>query len=439
MKARFLDSIYVGVLILYVLAGVWLVPFHGDESTIIYMARDWYILTHFRDLRSVLYNPALKPQTQALEDQELRLLNGTLSKDGIGIGLSLAGITIDKLPGPWAWGFDWWVNRYYGHLPDNVVLFVSRLTSAWMTMLSVALVFVIARRLAGRGPAWIGTFVYATLPAVLLNGRRAVFEGATLLTLSLFILVAIELARRMRANRKTPVLRNWLLLGAAAGLAMAAKHTAIVVIGPAFIMLLCLDWKRLLVTIRDMALASVVAAIVFLALNPAWWGAPLQMPGVVFELRSRMMGIQSSFYDEFAAVHNRLTAPLNLGFGRPQYYEDAQFDWTQWIGGQISAYEAASLSGIDWHSLGVLTYVFPVIGLLALLAARNAQRLVFIGTTVFSTIAIVATNTLPWQRYYLPLSACLAVSFGIGVHVVVAYGWSYARRLHFPRPSVQTG
>src|SRR5215510_11017733 len=78
-----IDYLYVGILIFYVLAGARLVPFHGDESTILYMSRDW-----FKSPSALAYG-AFPPGSGEAMDQELRLLNGVVSKDSYGGVFSL--------------------------------------------------------------------------------------------------------------------------------------------------------------------------------------------------------------------------------------------------------------------------------------------------------------------------------------------------------------
>src|SRR5262249_3372605 len=158
-------------LFLYVLAGMQLAPFHGDESTILYMSRDW-----FKPPTALAYGD-FAPGSGEAQDQELRLLNGVISQDSFGAAFAFLGINPDQINTPWAWGSDWWVNAYYGHLPSTKILWIGRLMSTLMTASSVAVVFTIARWLAGRPSAWLATFVYTVMPDVLLNGRRAMFEG----------------------------------------------------------------------------------------------------------------------------------------------------------------------------------------------------------------------------------------------------------------------
>jgi hypothetical protein len=103
----FLDALYIGALILYALGGLVAAPFHGDESTTIYVSRDWYTLTQAHDLAAVLYSP-LRTAGRERDDQILRLLNGVVSKYSIGLMWSAAGMSVSEINGPWSWGDDWW-------------------------------------------------------------------------------------------------------------------------------------------------------------------------------------------------------------------------------------------------------------------------------------------------------------------------------------------
>ena len=68
--------LYLGLLVIYILSGADLVPFHGDEATQIYMSRDYAYQFLERDLGKIYFN--LNPANPA--EQDLRLLNGTVSK-----------------------------------------------------------------------------------------------------------------------------------------------------------------------------------------------------------------------------------------------------------------------------------------------------------------------------------------------------------------------
>src|SRR3954454_16056420 len=99
-RLKLLDALYVGCLLLYILAGITWVPFHGDESTIIYMSHDWYQIVQAHDLASILYRES-SSDSKFMQNQDLRLLNGVISKYGIGLTAMLAGFNEDTLNEPW--------------------------------------------------------------------------------------------------------------------------------------------------------------------------------------------------------------------------------------------------------------------------------------------------------------------------------------------------
>jgi 4-amino-4-deoxy-L-arabinose transferase-like glycosyltransferase len=399
------DSLYVGALVLYVMAGMALAPFHGDESTTIYVSHDWYTLILDHNLPAVLYRD-LPADPKAAADQELRLLNGVVSKYAIGFMASMAGIPVTELNDQWLWGADWNYNRDTGHIPGDRLLFVARLSSTLMTALSVAGVFAMARRLGGRGPAWLAAFFYASLPAVLLNGRHAVYEGATLLAISLVILAGLQVARRSLS------IRRWLILGILSGLALATKHSMLITVVPVFGMLIGLGRHDLRRTVAYTTGAVAIAAGVFFALNPAWWSAPLQVPREVLRLRQRLLSDQVAYFGGYTNMLDRVDALVRQPLGDPQYYED-QRGWPQWIGSQIAAYEASGLAGIHW---GILAYLSIPFGVLALLMMPRSPGLVLLaGVSIFTVLAVFSLTPLAWQRYYLPLAAPVAVLCGLGV------------------------
>src|SRR5579859_3101312 len=264
------QSLFTGLLALYVLAGVRAAPFHGDESTIIHKSRDWYLLIQ-GNLPALLYSPT--PPQRA--EQELRLLNGVISDDAIGLLSWLGGSTIQTVNEQWDWGADWTYNFNSGHAPTDAQLFVARMSSALMTVLSVALVFAIARRLGGKGSAYLAAIIYATFPAILLNGRRAMFEGATLLAITLVIAIGLIVSQRRNSSSSTSVPTRqanqwlWIAFGLASGFALASKHILVIPIVGVCAAILLLARRDLLKALLGCVIAGIVAGLTFLALNPA--------------------------------------------------------------------------------------------------------------------------------------------------------------------------
>ncbi len=429
---RFFDGLYIGVLFLYLVAGMRTAPFHGDESTIIYMSHDWYTLVQSRDITSLLYRDSpLDPKSES--DQSLRLLNGVISKYSIGFMAMLGGIADKDLNEPWDWSLDWWANGYFRHFPTEPLLLLARMSSTLMLGISIAAVFATARLLAGRAAGWVASFLYTMMPAVLLNGRRAMFEGADLMGITLVILAGVLVASRMKLSDRRTDVKYWLLLGAASGLALASKHTTALVIAPVFGTLFLLNWRRFGQTIRCAAGVAVVAGLVFLALNPAWWADPLRMPGRVLSMRSSLLSSQTSGYGSYTGITDRLTALVEYPIGQPQYAEDAKYDWTQWIGSDIKAYETSGLAGL-WGPVSNIGFILLMLAGAALivwalgpgrtqLSFNRPSLVVFLVVFVSGVASVFAFTPLAWQRYYLPLTAPMAILGGLSA------GWrNYVRQ-----------
>src|SRR5262249_4328703 len=150
---------------------------------------------------------------------------------------------------------------------------------------------------------------YTTLPAVLLNGRRSMFEGATLLGISLVVCFGLLLARQLQtpsAGRKW--WPYWLMLGLDCGFAMASKHSLLIIVVPVLGLLLILGRSTPGRTLRGLLIAIVVAVAVFLLLNPAWWSAPLTVPGELLRLRQGVLKAQVDIYGGYQNLPDRISA-----------------------------------------------------------------------------------------------------------------------------------
>ncbi len=401
---RLADSLWVSALLLYALLGVATAPFHGDESTILGMTNDWFRLIN--EGVSALYYQPKRIESLGRGAQELRLLNGTLAPFVYGAALQSVGIGADALHGMWDWAADWWVNEYYGHFPRSDVLFVGRWASALMLCLALACFFGAARRLLGRQSAYLALLILALMPAVLLNGRRAVFEGVMLLGAALIWLAA---ARLMAGKTRTGA---WLMLGAACGLALAAKHTNLLLIAPMFAALLWLGRQHLIRTLRGLALAAAVMGALFLTLNPAWWSNPLGVPREVLRLRAELLAIQTNAFGRNTTAVDRLVALVAFPFGAPQYFEDTNNAWQDWLAESIDSYENGA-QGVAWYAAAPLVYAVLLIGIFSL-PNKRATALIIIPLFGMAA-ALFISNPLLWQRYYLPLSFPLALLSAVGL------------------------
>jgi 4-amino-4-deoxy-L-arabinose transferase-like glycosyltransferase len=405
-RRQFLDSLWIGLLILYVLAGVVITPFHGDESTIIFMSRDFDTLLSGQ--ASALHYRI--PATDDPAAQDLRLLNGNLIYYSIGLLRSLADIGVEDLNQQWDWSADYQQNVAVGHLPSPPLLFVARLWSALCTALSAAVMFAIGRRLGGRQLAWLTVLCYALLPTMLLNGRRATYEGAVLLATAFILLMALIIITHLRSYRMK--VRYWLLFGLACGVAVAIKHNLLLVVTPLMLNILVVDRRRS--SIVGLFLVGVAMTLTFFVLNPAWWSFSPELPGEVLRLRADILRGQIQAFGGFPAGvegwTQRIAAALTLIFTAPQYYE-VNAGWVEWIGSEIVRYERSGLAGIVLPSI---VWLFTlVIGVIML--RTDALGWLWRGVAAIVLVALILINPLPWQRYYLPLVPFAAVFCAAGI------------------------
>jgi 4-amino-4-deoxy-L-arabinose transferase-like glycosyltransferase len=403
MTPRFWSLLYLAALVAYIIAGAWLVPFHGDESTQIYMSRDYAYTFLQRDLSRVFFS--LNPTSP--QEQDLRIINGTVNKYTMGLAWHLVGFDVADVNEQWDWGAPYAYNVETGHHPGADLLRVARLPSALFTAAGAVVVFLIGTQLGGRPTAVAASFLYATNPIILVNGRRAMMEGSLLFGEVLVVLAGILFAQSAYRWRYA------LLLGGAMGFALASKHTNVFTVMLVFA--LCLgyiivtDWRRILRLIG----AGALAAAVFLALNPAWWRAPLATAAEIIRLRSNLLAVQTDVfgsYPDFAAQVAGFWRQVIVG--RPMYYEVA--GWGAHIGAQIGQYEASFLGGLRLPAFVMLTLL--VAGVAALFRRReNRPARVMVGTWAAGVAVLTLLLTpLEWQRYYLPAVPGLCIVAGYG-------------------------
>ncbi len=411
---RFLVGAWLFFGVLYSLLGTAAVPFHGDESTQLYMGRDFHYQFLTGNLTQVLYSDAPTNPTE----QHLRLLNGTLPKYVYGAISAALGYTLDTLHEQWDWGADWTYNAQHGHLPATDLLLAARLSSALLLAVGFGGIFGLGYALGGWPTALIASGYYLLNPALLLNGRRAMMEGWML---GFSVLTMLSGLWAMRA----PKTRSWLALGLSSGLAVASKHTAAFAVLAAFLSVA--GWHSVAaIRVRHLplrAFAGIITAVllalgVFYALNPAWWGAPLARIGTVLSLRTELLAGQTATFGGYATFGEQLQgwAEQTLVV-LPQYYEVT--GWDTYISAQIQHYESLIWRGI---SLGGSSVGALLMGMLCLLGiaqtwrerANPAAPLLLSWLLVTLALTLLLTP-LAWQRYYLPAYPIIGLLLAQGV------------------------
>ncbi|MCE2489302.1 MAG: phospholipid carrier-dependent glycosyltransferase [Anaerolineae bacterium] len=409
-------ALWLTLLVLYVLAGVALAPFHGDESQQIHSSSDYWKVFVERE-----------PSSLGISDQQAgegafgrRLLEGTVNHWTVGFSWHLAGFTLADLPPDpgWLWGRGYEENIAGERRPAQDLLVVSRLPSSLFFAFSIPLFFAIARLAGNRHTAFIASGLYALHPSLLLNGRRAMMEGGMLFFGLLTILCAQVIIRRGPERG----LRWWLALAFAGGLALASKHSGFLFIVSALgwlwlDALLQRNSRRLTaVTLRCLA-AGLLTLFVFVTLSPALWPNPPQRLLDIFTARDLIMNIQiSTWQPEGLAMTTaeRINLVFTQPFLRPvQFFEVPAWSEFAVIRSEIDDWFASPLAGLQFGSGGgLLLTLLALAGLARSLRTSSRQGLLL---WLALTMAVLLFNPLPWQRYYLPLLpvSCLLAALGM--------------------------
>ena len=390
---KLLTIIYLFGLMLYILAGVPLTPFHGDESTLIYTTRDYFDQFVAHDLEQVT---STAPDTNPM-DVNLRLLDGRVQKYVGGFAYHLTGGTADGLNQPWEWGGDYRYNQDNGNLPAPDVLMINRLAMAILLALCIPTAFGIGMSIGGWPAALIVPTLLAMSPNLVLNGRRAMMEAPLMLFSLLMVLSALRWAAPHSRRG------GWLMsLALSAGLALSSKHSGVLAIVPAFGALGVLTlWRRDWRGLMGLFAAGVAALGVFYVFNPAWWPSPINAAQTVLQLRSELLAGQTQFFGGYAGFGEQLAGFWRQTFvGTPQFYEVDS--WASFIGSQISAYQASPWGGVILGTAGgAILALLTVLGGIALSRRRDAAAWVFGGYAIGVITAALLLTPLEWARYYL--------------------------------------
>jgi len=401
-------------LMLYVVAGTPLAPFHGDESTLIYGSRDYFDQFVAGDMERVMNR-----RSDDANDHGLRLLEGRVQKYLGGFAFHLSGGSVERLNRPWQWGAPPQVSIRAGFVPSLQLLMAERWAMAVLLALSIPLAYAVGSHLGGIGGGLAIAILIALSPNLVLNGRRVMMEAPLLLFSLLTVLAAIRIVLQAPTEAPTIWPLRWrliLLFGLAGGMAVSSKHSGLLTVVPLFVALgvwtLLRNQKRGLV---QLAAAGAVAAAVFLALNPAWWSSPLDAAGETLLLRSELMRMQTSAFGGYSGLGD-----ATAGFARfamletPQYFE---VPFWQEIGPSIAAYRASPwvLPSFLNTLRAVVTMILAVAGIVALVRRRDPVAGVAGAWIASAIIATYALTPLAWARYYLPALPAIYALAAAGV------------------------
>ncbi len=423
------DALWLALLSIYILGGVNSIPLHGDESTLIYMGRDYYFQLIQQDFSLVTY----REDPISATDQHLRLLNGTIPKYLYGFTAYHSGYELNDINEQWEWGADWNYNLETGRIPNADLLSRTRFVSAIQLALSLIVLFVIGYQLGDRPVAYVSSFYYALNPAVLINGRRAMMESTMLLTGLLVVLAGLWLLQH----------RTWwlyLLLGFVGGLALSSKHTNAFILVPIFAVCalysLFTDWKAKSPSNQLRHIVSVIGAgilmlMIFYVLNPAWWGDPIARVQEVLALRTDLLNGQVETFGGYTTFTDRLNGFVEqVLIVHPKYYEVS--NWADYIGEAILTYESSLWRGVSIGGSAVGAIVVLIIILLGIwqlfraLTPRSGSHWLIGIWGAFIVITVALITPINWQRYYLPVYPVIALLLGLGVAQI--WDWLHKKR-----------
>ncbi len=430
-----LPAAWLLALAVSIVAGVTLVPFHGDEVNQIYGSRDFatlFVQGRPQDL--------LIKSLEETPDAVLRLQHGSVGRYSVGWALYSAGLLQNHLlpPSGYQWTQRYGDNVNQGIRPSSAVLHRARIPSALFLAASVAWMFGLGNLVGGSGMAYVASGLVAVNPVVLLNGRRAMQEGSLLCFGLLTVLIAAIISQKRAAGERVSW-RWWLGLVVAAGLALASKNTAVLYVAAALGWILAADvlrrdWRGALRTGARLALVSGLAIGLWLALSPGMWNEPLDRLRDLVSVRADHMGRQVRGVNNGASpLTDRLAHLVTEPFiAPPSHYEVQAWDRLEPIQREIAAYMASPLSGVQFGAFGGMLLTFCA-GLGAVVGFAPRLRppvppVHYAGLLLWLAVnaVVLMLNPLPWQRYFLPLIPVVTLLAGVGAWALLRQSRGFA-------------
>lgn len=431
-KSQWMDIGWLFLLAIYVIAGATNVPFHGDESTVIYLGRDYYYQFVEGDLSKLLYD---ETWTISATDQQLRLLNSAISKNIYGWISYQNGFQREDINEQWDWGADYHYNQNTYRIPSETILAQSRIASSIELVIATIALFFAGKQIFNRPTAYLASLYFVLNPNVLLNGRRAMTEGSHLMGLMLVLLAAVWLIQHHRWW-------GYVLLGIVAGFGIAAKHPNAILTGLIFATYFALaiiqyikskrtQWRDMLHTIGGLLIAGCFTLLTFYTLNPVWWGTPFQSAEQALSLRRDLLETQSVTFGSYETVGDQINGLFDFVFvNQPQYYEVVAWGTYDDITSQIKAYEQSIWSGI---AIGGTTFGGWIVLLLTGFGLFHAMKntavsfdyrwLIAICTIGIISLTFILTP-LAWARYYLPIFPFVGLLLAYSVTTLASIFWT---------------
>lgn len=391
------------------------VPFHPDESTYIYMSSDFLQL--LTDPREMVF----KPDIQSDLKQHYRLIDPPLTRYVIGAGLSLAGIT--GISSDWNWELTWDENIKSGAMPDSKMLIISRVAVSCFFLLSLYAVYKLGFQLRNPLTGLLAVILIGGNALILLHTRRAMEESLLLLG------ICLSLWSFSYINK-----RPW-LAGLAVLLALNTKISAIPLYFTGLVAIICLDnthtisWSK---KFYNFILYTSILLIGTYVLNPIAWYHPWSIIQISIHERIELVSAQLSSLQIIDPAH-ALTSPgariagilTHTFFSRPaildigNYMEQLQPATTTYLTLPGTSLLRGYIGGLIVFFLTLFGIVLMLTGLIIHRINQNRFCLMFMLGFLFFIIPMSIANTLPFQRYVIPLIPFTSLFTAFGISQVI--------------------
>mgnify|MGYP000951255913 CR=1 FL=1 len=371
------------------------VPFHPDESTQIFMSAD--VDTLLTSIDKLYWNSTLSNDLR----QHYRLLDAPVTRYLIGTARLLN--QAPALPNDWDWSLSWQQNQERGALPDVSLLWLARLSVAWLALISLIFFFDIVQKVSHPLIALLASILLALSPLFLLHTRRAMAESALLFFGILSIWVMLRFPHR-------PI-----FIGAVCALAFCSKQSAAVLVFPA-ILVICMQSKNKISSrLMNLFMFFISFLLVILLLNPFLWKNPLQAAQQAWQQRALLTQQQQELIFERSPEKQtddfiQKTASLigALYFQAPavadvaNYLQDTTDASQHYFANPLNNLLHDLYGAIIQLTLGILGLILFIMHAIKNSGPRSGKTLILV-TFLCITISLLFFTPFPFQRYYILL------------------------------------
>lgn len=406
---RIIENLLVlGLLAFFYLPGLSNVVFHPDESQ--WIATSNVFETYLKaDFKSSLWDKSYWTLTQP-----------PMVRYVIGFSRYLGGYHVSDLNQPWNFERNRNFNERNDAMPENGLLWWSRLPMAVLAIISFTLIFNLLKKGWGRFAAYLW-IVFALINAYFLLQMRRAMGESSLLFFTIIGIYALDCAfnsatKNALIGKLQPTLIWLTLAGVASGLAGASKLNGLANLG-ACILAACISaWilktsrvERLRFALLGSTLATLACAVVFVAINPFLWPNPVNHTIDMLKNRTAEMSKQAPVNspDYVGDLPQRLQIlPVRIF----ESYAALPVPWLINLGLFIVGVGVVSYAGSAWVQQKNKNMISPALLIGAIFAATPP---------LFTSI--------DWDRYYLfpVFFSTMLIAIGIGWLMQKLYGFRF--------------